>query len=252
MGEKGTDASLWITWYDLPPGGDPAYLAWLHGSYLPRLLAQPGVLHASHYAATRAAASNPRTTGDAGVPAGKDYVLIVGAESAHVFARSARQYARGDADQHCFESFLDATDREMLALRLGTRVCITAEVARVDGPEAGRREAGTLAPCIQLGSLNAASAEAEEEMLAWYAEWRMPAFAGMPGCIGLRKMVSVSGWAKHVVLYEFADLASRNQYPSRLKAMSPEFATWDARATASLVHAPGSPMVAERLWPAVG
>ena len=52
-----------------------------------------------------------------------------------------------------------------------------AEAARVDGPELPRYTAGLqLAPCIQFGQFNCTPAY-EEEMMAWYARWRMPAVA---------------------------------------------------------------------------
>jgi len=39
----------------------------------------------------------------------------------------------------------------------------------------------------------------------------MPALSKLPGCVGMRKMVSVTGWAKHGVIYEFASLDARNE-----------------------------------------
>ncbi len=243
------DPSLWITWYDLAPEDTEAYLTWLHESYLPKLLRQTGIVNAAHYASVKKAASHPRETTDSTVPVGNGYILIVGAKSPHVFAKSARKYARGRPETEFLEAVLSEEDRGMLARRRNTRVCITTEEARTAGPEDRSGEDGMLAPCIQLGSFNAASPEAEEEMLSWYAQWRMPALEQAPGCIAIRKMLSVAGWAKHLVLYEFTSLEARAEYPAYLKALAPEMAAWNESATAQLTHAPGSPSVAQRLWP---
>lgn len=47
------DRALWVTWYDLPAAGCDAYLSWLHGVYIPRLLERPDLLWAAHYATDR-------------------------------------------------------------------------------------------------------------------------------------------------------------------------------------------------------
>jgi hypothetical protein len=126
------------------------------------------------------------------------------------------------------------------------------EEARVDGPAAGLRKGDpTPAPCIQLGSFNAGSIEGEEELLAWYADWRMPALSKLPGCVGMRKMVSVTGWAKHGVMYEFASLDARNEGMPAVARLYPGMEAWTNRFIPKLTHAPGSPNVARRIWPTV-
>ncbi|HXV10867.1 MAG TPA: hypothetical protein VD839_08695, partial [Burkholderiales bacterium] len=83
------------------------------------------------------------------------------------------------------------------------------------------------------------------------AQWRLPSMNRLPGCVGIRKLVSVSGWAKHGVLYEFASLAARNQhFPDHEKA-TPEMDAWTDRLVRKLLHAPGSPIVAVRIASAV-
>ena len=44
------DKALWISWYNLPDDGRDAYLAWLHGTYIPAMLERRGFLWAAHYA----------------------------------------------------------------------------------------------------------------------------------------------------------------------------------------------------------
>ncbi len=241
------DRSLWISWYGLPDDGREAYLSWLHKKFIPRLLKKPGVLWAAHYAAQPQplpAGGTPRLhhTDDPTVPTGNGYILIFGARSAHAFANLTPRK---------FEPQLTAEERKMLALRVGERVNIVTEEDRAAGPAAKKREGKlALAPCIQLGSFNAGSAH-EDEILDWYANWRLPAMSKLPGCLGIRKCASVSGWAKHIVLYEFESLAARDAHFPFHENANPAMAAWTDALVRKLIHAPGSPNVATRLWPPV-
>jgi hypothetical protein len=239
------DRALWITWYDLPADGRDAFLTWLHGSYIPGLLANPAFLWAAHFTSGQESFPPGRLqhVDNASVPSGDDYILIFGAGEAHVFANPVPGK---------LHAALPAEDKKMLSLRIGERSGIFIEEARVDGPEVGQR-AGTigLSACIQLGSFNAGSWQNEEELLDWYAHCRMAAMENLPGCLGVRKLVSVSGWAKHGVLYEFVSLAARNaNFPNHEKN-HPERKAWSDRVVPTLIHAPGSPNVATRIWPPV-
>ena len=89
----------------------------------------------------------------------------------------------------------------------------------------------------------------EDEVLDWYANWRLPSMQKLPGCLGIRKLVSVSGWAKHGVLYEFVSLQARNEHFPTHERANPEMEAWTDRLVRTLVHAPGSPNVARRIWP---
>jgi hypothetical protein len=136
----------------------------------------------------------------------------------------------------------------MLALRSGERVGIMVEEARVHGPAVGQRDGLRVpAPCIQLGSFNGPTPEIEEELLAWYADWRMLALSRLPGCLGMRKMVSTVGWAKHGVMYEFLSLDARNAGMTEVGRLYPEMEAWTGICVPKLVHAPGSPHIAQRI-----
>ena len=245
------DQSLSIVWYDLPEAARDAYLSWLHGTHLHRLQKKPGVMWAAHYAVHRYdIPARIRHTQDKSVPAGNDYFLILGAASSHVFSPDVDTYlkpgARGEG------SDLTAEDRKMLALRSNERVSIMTEEARTDGPEIKSRPDGTApAPCIQLGSFNGNDQAAEDELLAWYARWRMPALGKLPGCVAVRKLVSVSGWARHGVMYEFASLDARSEGMKQMGLLYPEMMAWTERFIPTLTHAPGSPHIGLRLWPPV-
>jgi len=243
------DRGLWITWYDLAAEGRDAHLKWLHESYIPKMLKKPGFLHAAHYA-NGGVAPNPilRHTTDASVPAGNDYILIFGAETAHAFTRGWQSFAKGATPR--LEEGLTAEDRRMLSMRTGERTGFFAEEARGNGPEAGKREGEyTLAPCIQLGSFQAPGCE--DELMSWYGDWRIPALSRLPSCIAIRKLLSASAWAKHVVLYEFTSFDARAANIGKMASLYPEEMKWTEGFTPKLLHAPSSPVVGRRLWPAV-
>lgn len=236
------DRGIWITWYDLPEGGREGYFSWLHETYIPVILKRPGYLWAAHYASVEKG-RNERAlynTDDSSIPRGDRYILLFGAEDANVF---------GNPVPSAVHVGLPHESRKMLAMRIGERVNIMAEVARVEGPEANKYRSGVaLAPCIQLGSFNCAYHQ-EEELLAWYAQCRMPAMTTLPGCVRTRKLASVSGWAKHGILYEFVSLEARNQHFIVHEDGYPEMKAWGDRVVKMLIHAPGSSNVACRIWP---
>lgn len=241
------DRALWISWYDLPDNGRDAYLSWLHGAHMPNVVKRPGVLWAAHFKSEaapiqsgvpRGAHGRLRHTDDPAVPKGNAYILIFGAESAHAFAHPIlAKYRAG----------LPKEDQKMIATRVGERINLFTDENGIGGPEAGKRDPKqALSPCIQLGSFGAGTAD-EDELLDWYANWRLPSMNKLPGCVGIRKLVSVSGWAKHSVLYEFVSLEARNQhFPDHEKA-NPEMDAWTDRLVRKLLHAPGSPNVAQRI-----
>jgi hypothetical protein len=234
------DRGLWISWYDLEDANRDEYLKWLHERYLPGMLKRPGIEWAAHYAAEKKPPPERLAhTSDASVPTGGDYILLIGAENAHAFSPPR--------PGEVFEPVTEV-DQKMRAMRVGERVSIMTEEARSEGPAAHtHREAGP-SRCIQLGSFNSKE-EDEDELLAWYARWRMPCMAKLPGLIRVRKIVGVTGWSKHGVLYEFTSLAERNaNFPGHEKPY-PELEAWTDKVVTKLQHAPRSPHIAQRLWP---
>lgn len=239
---------FWINWCNLPERGCDEYLSWLHGTYIPKVLARPGVLGAAHYASLdkvpmpRQGRLKPTT--DPTVPIGDRYILIFGGSSPHVFVNPAPA---------AFHASLTDSDRKMLAMRIGERSNIMMVEGQVCGPD-GRNRADDMAftPAIQLGSFNAGAYEDEDELSAWYAQWRLPRSMGtLPGCVQVRKLVSVSGWAKHACFYEFTSLEARNQHYIDHENANPEMEEWTDKVVRKLVHAPGSPNLARRIWPPV-
>jgi len=229
------DRAIRAAWYDLSPADRTGYLKWLHGEHLPALLERPGYWWAAHYLCVenQVPPGRVRHVTDVSVPTGNAYVLIIGATDAHVFVHHAVEEAQA-----------------MRACRQGERVQLFTEEARVEGPSASaRKSAYEPAPCIQIGSFCAAHYRDEEGVLDWYVHNRMAAMRDMPGCLGVRKYVSVTGWAKHGVLYGFESLALRNTHFMRHANARAENKAWSDKLVPSLIHAPGSPNVACRLWP---
>jgi hypothetical protein len=234
------DRGIWATWYDLPEQGKEEYLSWLHSVHIPEMLARPGYLWAAHVqnivTPEREQNLNRRLThtDDPSVPTGHGYLLLYGAENPHTFV---------DPSPAELATSMTAQGRALMGRRMAPRTCIFVEVARVDGPEAKTRAPGiTPGPVIQFGSFNINALENEDEMGTWYARSRLPLMAPMTGSIGARKLVSISGWAKHAILYEFISLEAVEKY-------FVDTEEWSRRVVKNLIHAPHSPSLGVRIWP---
>jgi hypothetical protein len=242
------DHGLWITWYNLPEDGRDDYLKWLHEVYIPKRLEDSRFLYAAHYASE----SNVKLSGEKGrlknttnsdIPIGDRYILIFGAEDAHTFV---------DPNPDEIHDALDDNDKAMLAMREGERVNIMTEVTRCVGPAANTRVGEyALAPCIQMGSFNAMEGLHEYELSAWYAKWRLPRLSKLDGTLAVRKLVSVAGWAKHAILYEFTSTEARNEKFVDHESDDPKMEQWTDDVVRLLDHAPGSPNLAKRIWPPI-
>ncbi len=242
------DRALWITWYDLPEAGREDYLAWCHTRYLPDLLRRPGYCWAAHYASVErserpvtAREHGAQRCDDPAVPAGDRFILIVAAGDPVAF---------GNPSPTALHAGLSAADRAMLALRAGERMQLSVEITRVDGPALRSHADGMLpASCVQVGSYNCPW-QHEEEMHAWYTQWRMAALSRLPGCVRTRRLAGFAGWAKHGVLYEFESLEMRNEHFLKHELGNPEMKAWSDRFTRNLTHAPRGSYLARRLWAA--
>lgn len=247
------DNGLWATWYDLAPTGNDdgrdAYLDWLHGEHLPEIQSRAGIAWAAHYEITgggeRMQAIHDRLVHAEGddIGSGTQFLILVGATSPHVFA---------DPRIDEWERALSEPAKSMLARRGGTRTCIFVQEEFVTGPEYDARPTGTApGPAIQMGSFRTRTVEDEFDLAAWYAQYRLPHMSRMPGCIATRKLVSIAGWAKHSVLYEFLSLEARQQYFQNHESLALDDREWTNKIITYTIHAPGSPSVGKRLWPPV-
>jgi hypothetical protein len=221
------DRGIWAIWYGVDDQHRAAYERWFHEVHIPEKLSRPGYVWAAHY-------ELENKTG---------YLALFGAETTHTFLNPspAQLAARQSAETKSF-----------MRMRQQSSACILAEEARVDGPDVNKRGAsGTAGPVIQFGNYNAASPAVEDDLGAWYAQERLPMLSMLPGCIGARKMLATVGAHKHAILHEFVSLELREKHfgPHEVQARDPN--TWMGRVRPQLTHAPRSPAVGLRIWPAI-
>jgi hypothetical protein len=241
------DHGIWATWYDLADGDRERFLDWLHGDYLPELKTRSGYAWVAHYENTRGG-PQMRQIGtiierpDEDIGSGTQFLMLVGAPSPHTFL---------DPSVLALQQTAPREVRDMLALRQGVRQAIFMEETRVSGPESAQRPAGTApGPAIQMGSFRTRTVADDFDLGCWYAQYRLPYMAQLPGSIATRKLVSVAGWAKHAILYEFTSLEARLknfEEPHESHALDPQ--EWTGRVVRYTIHTPGSPVVGRRLWP---
>ena len=242
------DHGIWATWYDLADDSRGRFLDWLHTHYLPELQQRPGFAWSAHYrnqgggTAMRSLGNNVLTRPQEDIGRGSQYLMLVGAPSPHTFLAPSVLDIEASAEY-----------RDMLALRQGVRTAIFAEEIRVNGPAIRYRPQGsTPAPAIQMGSFRVRSVEEEFDLGCWYAQYRLPHMAQMPGCVATRKLVSVAGWAKHAVLYEFVSLQARlENFEEPHESLAMDQKQWTGRVVRYTIHTPGSPVVGERTWPPI-
>jgi hypothetical protein len=241
------DTGVWSTWYDLAPGSEGDYLPWLHGDYIPWLKQQPGIAWIAHYRATgggpamqQLLATAPHA--DEPMPGGGDYILLVGAATVHAFW-----------NPYILELPMPSGFDQMLMHRREARLEFYTEEARVDGASSlNRLNGATAAPAIQFGTYRMRTTEAEFFLGQFNTQSRFPAMAAMPGSVRVRKLVSVAGWPKHGVLYEFDSLEARlKHHEEGLECQTLDPSTWTGRNTKNAIYAPKSPFVGERIWPPI-
>jgi hypothetical protein len=237
------DNAISVVLYDLPAEKRKDYLSWFHERHVPKLLSECGYLWAAHYEIVPAGRGFQRLveglgrTDDPGQSAGIGFAALFGGESTRTF------FTRGSAS---FAESLNGETQEMLRLRFLPRTWIYTVEWGMDGPACNTRDPqGTPAPAIQMGRFNALR-ECEEDLGAWYSQERMPAVSRTPGCVGGRKLLAAAGDPKHAVLYEFISLEARETHFLPLEGTE-----WTKRVHKYLVHPPGSPFAARRIWPPV-
>lgn len=223
------DHGIWAIWYDIAASHRTEYCDWFHRIHIPEKLSRPGYRWAAHY-----------ELGHGG--RGTGYLALFGGETAHTFLNpSPGQLAARQG----------AGTRQFIAMRQQPAACILAEEARVDGPDAANRGPGPgTAPVVQIGNYNAPTPAIEDDLGGWYAQQRFPLLATLPGCVGARKMLATVGSYKHAILHEFSSLELRERHFAAHEAERDDPDTWMGRVVPQLIHAPYSPAVGRRIWPA--
>jgi hypothetical protein len=248
---QGEDRAYWISWFNLPDTGDEqrqAFFDWAYESYVPKVLKRDRVLWGALYASEAKGSFTPLGGGGRishkknprGVPIGDRYILMFGASDV---------YALANLLPDAFHAKLTKTDQKMLALRTHERHNFMLEEGRIEGPGLAKNDPPLApAPAIQLGSFNPGAWADEEEMAVWYARWRLPSLTKVKGCVRVRKLVSVAGWAKHACFYEFTSLQAREQHFVHYEKPNKKMVKWSTDVVRDTVHAPGSANVASRIF----
>ena len=245
---QGEDRAYWISWFDLSDDKRHDFFTWAYESYVPMVLARDGLLWGALYASEAAGSFTPLGGGGRislkknprGVPVGDRYIMMFGAKDIHDLANPT-------PDE--FHAKLNKTDKKMLALRQNERRNLMLDEARIEGPGIfDNKPEIAPAPAIQLGSFNAGAWADEEELAAWYARWRLPSLTELPGCVRVRKLISVAGWAKHACFYEFASLQAREEHFVHYEKPSKKMVKWSTDVVRNTVHAPGSANIASRIF----
>jgi hypothetical protein len=238
------DRAIWATWYDLPEDGRDEYLAWLHGKHLPAMLKRPGYLWGTHVQNVdipereEFSARVLTHTDDPSVPAGFHYLVLFGAEDAHVFLDPAPEE---------LEASLPEEDRRMLGLRAGVRSAVFVEIARVEALGSGKNGPGiTPGPVIQVGTFNLKDWSTEGELSTWYSRLTFPLLKPLGDTMGARRLVSVHGWPRHAIFYEFATMEAAAEF---FNVQGRNRQPWNFQVVGNLIHAPHSPTLGQRIWP---
>lgn len=243
------DSSIRIVWYDLDDDDVDTYMEWLHHTHIPEVVGRPGIAWAAHYAIETSHDMMQHLIGYVGrpdegevVPTGGQYAFLVGATSPHLFMMPGYE----DLDEANPETVA------MIGLRKGAKKVVTVEQERVNGPEFLTRRPGTTpAPFIQLGHFRVRTVEEEFDLAGWYANYRFPTITAMTGAVAARKLVTVAGWVKHVILYEFVSREAHEEHFMGHEALAFSDGEWTNRVVTYTQHAPGSPSIAARIWPPV-
>ena len=243
------DRGVWAIWYDVENDDRQPFFQWLHETYLPLLSANKQFAWVAHYERHRGAltaswrldheAYERHTTAE--LKSGTQFVQLVGAATPYVFIKAIQEHD---------EAAGRARAGEMLRFRKGVRHEVFIEDERAYGPLGQKGLDGSLAACIQFGNYRMASVEKDLACMSWYPDVCFPALAQAKDSLRTRKLISVAGWSKHGVIYEFPSVEGRNQafaHVQKLRAADPSKIFSLGPQT---VHAPGSAFVGTRTWPA--
>ena len=236
-------------WFDLDESTGSTTLDWLHTTYFPAVQATSGVGWVGHYKIVK---SPPRgyiegapekvETTDPTIPTGWEYVVLTAGLSSEVF------FGRDNA-----LDALAATHADPLSKLLNYRSAVFIEEQVINSPEqrAGPYGMGP-PPAMQIGHYNTNTPEDDIELARWYRSERFSRVSVTPGMIRGRKMLSIAGWAKHGVLWEFTDLPEGDYSFEHRFVAADRGDVWPGRHVLEYVtHCYGSPNGGRRIWPPV-
>jgi hypothetical protein len=234
-------------WFDLSENFRGDMWSWLHNDYFPALQSAPGVAWVGHYEIEKQqdkpyikGAPPKKETNDPSVPTGWENVVLIAGGSPEVF------FGINNPVDALSEAYADK-----LSARENFRDAVFIEEQVINSPEQRTSPYGMgPPPAMQLGNYNADKPEDEVELAKWYRSERFARVSVSRGMIRGRKMLSIAGWPKHGVLWEFTDL------PQGEFTFEPRFVEadrgeeWSGRHVLEYVtHAPNGPHCGRRIWP---
>ena len=125
------------------------------------------------------------------------------------------------------------------------KVCFAQSVSVLQAPKKNQRDARLFVSFRPNDKISD-----EIELANWYRSERFPRLSVTRGMIRGRKLLSIAGWAKHGVLWEFLEMDD-NEYSFEHRFIEADRGEdWRGRHVLEYVtHAPGSPHAGRRIWP---
>ena len=234
-------------WFDIDNEDKNKLCSWLHENFFPELQSQNGVNWVAHYEIvphpeTPYIKSAPlkKEIKDPLIPSGQENLVLTAANTPAIFFGPNNDLEAMEKKHQLY-----------LSKRANYRFAVFIEEEMVNGPELHKQPFGSGgAPAMQFGSYNVDSIQDDIELAKWYRAERFPRLPVTRGMIRGRKFLSISGWAKHGVLWEFSEM-DKNEYSFEHRFIEADRGeNWHGRHVLEYVtHAPGSPHAGRRIWP---
>jgi hypothetical protein len=219
---KKKGAALLVVFTDVDAEHDAEFNAWYNQEHIPERLSAPGFLDAARYEALR---GGPR------------YLAVYELESAD--ALQSDEYLRMSRNPTEWTKRMSPN-----VVGRGTVRNVYTQIypAEIDPHNLGRG----MAPALQIGRMDVPP-ELEAGYNEYYDDVRTPANLQIPGCLHVRRYHAVEGCPKYLTMYEF----EHEKVPESLAWETQRgLDTMNQYIGGSYGHAPGSPGVYRRVFPA--
>lgn len=236
-------------WFDLSEDSREDTLRWLHDSHLPATQSAQGVSWVGHYDIVELpdqpyieGAPRKKETKDPTVATGWQNVILTAAASPEVFF----------GPNNAVDALIEKNSSERSKF-LNYRSAVFIEEQVINSPEQRKFPYGMgPPPAMQLGNYNTATPEDEIELARWYRAERFSRVSVTPGMIRGRKMLSIAGWPKHGVLWEFADMPEGDYSFEHRFVDADRNENWQGRHVLEYaIHSHRGPQAGRRIWPPV-
>lgn len=229
--ESGMSTAIWAIIYDLKTDGKDDYLRWFHEVHIPEKLARPGYEWAGHYQVLSQVGQAASSQGSNGADGCTGYVALFGGSDTSVFLNPSPAQLKPRQTQET---------KEMMGRRIASRSFIATTEWRYEVEKNEPQHAHT---AILLMGCDVGPND--EDFGAWCVQELKPrlSVAGFQsGC----KLLSACGTVRHAILAGFSSIDVCLAF-SHERTQS----EWSERVHGYTSHMPGSPISAQRIWPAV-